>query len=690
MLNGYQRKGTGLLLQDTAAMLQNRLKSSDTASMLASYQSRLNANRDAINLETTRATAAELLKINYTDSSAMLNGYQRKGTGLLLQDTAAAFGVRPLNNRFTDSIATLRTLANSRASLSDSTTILVGRWLPNRNADSAAALQSRIQTKSPLEGSSSITTVGTLTSGSIPYALLTGTPSIPSNANFVDLTSTQTIGGSKTFSTDVNVRGLTIGQGGGGVNSNTASGRSALGTNTTGSNNTANGFFALSQNTTGSDNTANGFFALSQNTTGTGNTANGNFALNSNTTGGYNTANGSNALNLNTSGYNNTANGNSALYQNTTGSNNTANGSSALSSNTTGSQNTANGLQALGSNTTGNGNTANGFQALNLNTTGSYNTANGTGALSYSVSGDNNTVVGSGAGSFIADGITINSLINNSVFIGSQSKALADNQTNQIVIGYNAIGNGSNTVTLGNSDITNVNTSGTLTAGAVTYPKAHGSAGQVLVTAGSGTLAWTTLTASTTSTSAVFLPTIVIGRQQWMRENLDVLTYRNGDIIPQVTDPTAWAGLTTGAWCYYNNDPETGAIYGKLYNWYAVNDPRGLAPTGWHIPTDEEWTTLGTLLDISSAGGKMKTTGITRWTTPNTSATNESGYSGLPGGARATNGTFVAIGTSGYWWSATQLSAIGAWYRNLNYANGNLNRTSSPKSVGCSVRCIRD
>ncbi|MBK9465523.1 MAG: fibrobacter succinogenes major paralogous domain-containing protein [Chitinophagaceae bacterium] len=104
---------------------------------------------------------------------------------------------------------------------------------------------------------------------------------------------------------------------------------------------------------------------------------------------------------------------------------------------------------------------------------------------------------------------------------------------------------------------------------------------------------WVSLT--TPSNTAVFLPTIVIGTQQWMNNNLDVAFYRNGDPIPQVTDPTAWAGLTTGAWCYYNNDSTLGNKYGKLYNWYAVNDPRGLAPQGWHIPSDAEWTALEAL-----------------------------------------------------------------------------------------------
>jgi uncharacterized protein (TIGR02145 family) len=176
-----------------------------------------------------------------------------------------------------------------------------------------------------------------------------------------------------------------------------------------------------------------------------------------------------------------------------------------------------------------------------------------------------------------------------------------------------------------------------------------------------------------------------------MEKNLDVMTYRNGDVIPQVTDNTAWAGLTTGAWCWYSNSADNGAIYGKLYNWYAVNDPRGLAPQGWHIPTDAEWTTLGTLLGGDAvAGGKMKTTGTTRWTTPNTSATNESGFAGLPGGFRGSSGTFDGVGLYGYWWSATEYLSTYAWYRYLNYANGNLSRNSSIKIFGFSVRCLRD
>jgi uncharacterized protein (TIGR02145 family) len=187
------------------------------------------------------------------------------------------------------------------------------------------------------------------------------------------------------------------------------------------------------------------------------------------------------------------------------------------------------------------------------------------------------------------------------------------------------------------------------------------------------------------------LPAVTIGTQQWMEKNLDVVTYRNGDIIPQVISAAAWAGLTTGAWCYYNNDPLKGAIHGKLYNWYAVNDPRGLAPQGWHIPTDAEWTTLSTFLGgDAAAGGKLKTAGITIWNTPNTSATNESGFAGLPGGWRLNAGMFSNVGDYGFWWSATQLNSANAWYLALYYNVGYLYRGDYYKYYGFSVRCLRD
>ncbi len=186
---------------------------------------------------------------------------------------------------------------------------------------------------------------------------------------------------------------------------------------------------------------------------------------------------------------------------------------------------------------------------------------------------------------------------------------------------------------------------------------------------------------------------VKIGTQHWMRKNLDALTYRNGDIIPQVTDSTAWAALTTGAWCYYNNDPANGTIYGKLYNWYAVNDPRGLAPTGWHIPTDEEWITLTDYLGGEMvAGGKMKTTGTSTWASPNTEATNKSAFAGLPGGERFNDGTFFKwlFRQGGNWWSSTESSTTNAWARYLAYSRGDLNGGDDDKHYGFSVRCLRD
>jgi len=187
------------------------------------------------------------------------------------------------------------------------------------------------------------------------------------------------------------------------------------------------------------------------------------------------------------------------------------------------------------------------------------------------------------------------------------------------------------------------------------------------------------------------LSSVTICSQVWMTKNLDVTTYRNGDAIPQVTDATAWANLTTGAWCYYNNDSANGPIYGKLYNWYAVNDTRGLAPTGYHVPSDGEWTTLETCLGGSSvAGGAMKEAGLMHWLSPNTGATNSSGFAGLPGGGRLNNGTFNSGGFNGGWWSSTEDDATNAWFRFLLYDNGDVVRGFNTKTDGFSVRCLRD
>lgn len=185
---------------------------------------------------------------------------------------------------------------------------------------------------------------------------------------------------------------------------------------------------------------------------------------------------------------------------------------------------------------------------------------------------------------------------------------------------------------------------------------------------------------------------VMIGTQIWMLKNLDVSTYRNGDPIPQVNDPTAWAALFTGGWCWYNNDSATYATtYGKLYNWYAVNDPRGLAPTGWHVPSAAEWATLSTFLGGDAvAGGAMKETGTTHWLAPNTEATNSSGFTGLPGGDRYFNGVFLDLGTHGLWWSSTEIDIPYAKYSLLNWGFGEIFRLDNEKQRGFSVHCIKD
>jgi len=189
-------------------------------------------------------------------------------------------------------------------------------------------------------------------------------------------------------------------------------------------------------------------------------------------------------------------------------------------------------------------------------------------------------------------------------------------------------------------------------------------------------------------------PSVSICCQRWMTKNLDVVTYRNGDTIPQVTDDEEWFALTTGAYCYYNNDSATyAATYGKLYNWYAVNDPRGLAPEGWYIPTDFEWTTLSSCLGGDAvAGGPLKETGTTHWNIPNIGANNFSGFNGLPGGRRNNSGAFYSIGERGMWWTSSDGGDPEfAWNRIIYNAGGHVERDGSArKGFGMSIRCIKD
>jgi uncharacterized protein (TIGR02145 family) len=190
------------------------------------------------------------------------------------------------------------------------------------------------------------------------------------------------------------------------------------------------------------------------------------------------------------------------------------------------------------------------------------------------------------------------------------------------------------------------------------------------------------------------LPNVTICNQTWMIKNLDVSTYRNGDPIPKVTDATEWAALTTGAYCYINNDSAAyAATYGKQYNWFAVNDPRGLAPLGWHVPSDMEWTTLETCIGFGvGAGGKTKEAGTTHWQAPNEGATNSSGFTGLPGGYRPHTGSSGGgiPGGLGIWWSSNESSVIRAVFRYTTSTSSTLFRNSDDKRWGVSVRCLMD
>jgi len=179
---------------------------------------------------------------------------------------------------------------------------------------------------------------------------------------------------------------------------------------------------------------------------------------------------------------------------------------------------------------------------------------------------------------------------------------------------------------------------------------------------------------------------IKIGTQSWSAKNLEVSTYRNGDSIPQVQDAAAWAALRTGAWCYYENKEENGTTYGKLYNWYAVSDPRGLAPEGFHIPSDAEWTILTDYLGgVLEAGAKMKS--ASGWYEDG-NGSNSSGFAGLPGGYRYYVGTFYDVGKFGYWWSSTEGLTDLAWVRYLGYFFGSVDRYYDVKPSGFSVRCL--
>ncbi len=193
---------------------------------------------------------------------------------------------------------------------------------------------------------------------------------------------------------------------------------------------------------------------------------------------------------------------------------------------------------------------------------------------------------------------------------------------------------------------------------------------------------------------------VEIGGQCWFADNLATEQYRNGDPIPTGLDNVTWESTTAGAYAIYNNDLANDVTYGKLYNGYTTVDSRGLCPTGWHVPTDCEWMYLEGSLGMSvtdqetlglrgtNEGGALKST--TNWTSPNTGATNSSGFTAFPGGYRYINGTYDYGGDAGYWWSSTEFGSGNAWVRILNYNLSDVYRSNYNKHFGFSVRCVRD
>ncbi len=182
--------------------------------------------------------------------------------------------------------------------------------------------------------------------------------------------------------------------------------------------------------------------------------------------------------------------------------------------------------------------------------------------------------------------------------------------------------------------------------------------------------------------------TVSIGGQKWTSENLNTAHYRNGDTIQQVQDPLKWAKLTTGAWCYYEDSSQIGITYGKLYNWYAVNDPRGLAPEGWHVATYNEWFRLTVFLGGENiAGQKLK--GKTGWFNEG-NGTDESGFNAVPGGIRDGDGSYYDINKFGCFWSSTESSETTAWYFFLIHNYPDVAKFEGAKERGLSVRLVKD
>jgi uncharacterized protein (TIGR02145 family) len=184
-------------------------------------------------------------------------------------------------------------------------------------------------------------------------------------------------------------------------------------------------------------------------------------------------------------------------------------------------------------------------------------------------------------------------------------------------------------------------------------------------------------------------PVVTIGTQTWMAANLRTTKYRDGTPITLVNDSVQWTELKTAAYCNVNNSEANTATYGRFYNWYAVTNSYNIAPAGWHVPADTDWTILSTYVG-SGPGGKLKATGLTYWSSPNSGATNSTGFNGYGAGDRSTNGAFRYFGTYGCFWCTTQSDTANAVEHVLSTNSANLIRMAISKKLGINVRCVKD
>jgi uncharacterized protein (TIGR02145 family) len=185
---------------------------------------------------------------------------------------------------------------------------------------------------------------------------------------------------------------------------------------------------------------------------------------------------------------------------------------------------------------------------------------------------------------------------------------------------------------------------------------------------------------------------VIIGNQKWLKENLKVQHFRDGTAIPYIADANVWTSMTTPGLCYYYDSLDYFDEYGALYNWYAAADTKNIAPTGWHVATDADWTTLSSFLGgDNNSGCKLKEDGYSHWTKPNNGANNASGFTALPGGlCEYYDGNFYLAWKYGYWWTSTSNNTKTAWVRNLRCDQSALQTYTYDKHAGYSIRCVKD